>query len=157
MAPSEILPGLYLGAAWDVVRVPPGAPDGKWGLVLCAARELTARPACTVSFEHVALDDTPSQTVTVSLLRDLCAVLDDALDRGASVLVHCAAGRSRSPTVVMAYLIWAFGMTFEEAQAHVVARRPVVDINLGFMGSLLRFEAACIRDGGRPDGPRSLT
>jgi atypical dual specificity phosphatase len=52
--------------------------------------------------------------------------IDDHVARGEGVYVHCKAGRGRSATVVLCWLIKAKGMTPEEAQSHLLARRPHV-------------------------------
>jgi protein-tyrosine phosphatase len=54
-------------------------------------------------------------------------------------LVHCAAGVSRSPTIVLAYLIVEEKMTLREAFDLVAARRFVLP-NEGFMGRLMELE-----------------
>ncbi len=48
--------------------------------------------------------------------------LDGMIDEG-KVLVHCAAGVSRSPYVVALYVSWRHGLPFEEALAQVASRR----------------------------------
>ena len=45
--------------------------------------------------------------------------------QGHKIYVHCKAGRGRSATLVMCYLI-ANGMTPEQAQAHLLSKRPHV-------------------------------
>ena len=57
----------------------------------------------------------------------------------APTLVHCEAGVSRGPAVVIAYLIRHVGMTFEQAHAVVRAARPQVDVNFGFLIQLKQF------------------
>ncbi|KAI9005968.1 protein-tyrosine phosphatase-like protein, partial [Gaertneriomyces semiglobifer] len=56
------------------------------------------------------------------------------------VFVHCKAGRSRSATVVIAYLVVYGGMSLKEAYEKVKQARPGVSPNLGFMLALLRIE-----------------
>lgn len=56
------------------------------------------------------------------------------------VLVHCQKGISRSPTIVMAYLIYRNGWSLSEAMQHVTRRRPIVEPNLGFMDALKQFQ-----------------
>lgn len=48
----------------------------------------------------------------------------DSCDDNSSVYVHCKAGRSRSATVVLSYLIRKNGMTPEDAVAFVQNTRP---------------------------------
>lgn len=57
--------------------------------------------------------------------------ISDGLRRG-SVLVHCAAGVSRSATIVIAYLMRTKGMGFQEAMNFVKKRRGVICPNYGF-------------------------
>jgi protein-tyrosine phosphatase len=47
----------------------------------------------------------------------------DAMVEQGKVLVHCAAGVSRSPYVVALYFSWRHGVAFDEALAQVASRR----------------------------------
>jgi protein-tyrosine phosphatase len=55
------------------------------------------------------------------------------------VLVHCYAGMSRSPTIVMAYLMSEKKMEFLEAYMYVKTRRFIAIPNRGFMEQLKVF------------------
>ncbi|KAK4478022.1 hypothetical protein RD792_017287 [Penstemon davidsonii] len=88
--------------------------------------------------------------ITVLLLRsdvnllpffDECfAFIDEARTTGGAVLVHCFAGRSRSVTIIVAYLMFKNGMSLSEAMEHVKGKRPVVSPNSGFMLQLADYE-----------------
>ena len=56
--------------------------------------------------------------------------------RGCRVLVHCSAGESRSPTIVIAFLISTRGCTFLEAFSLVKERRPSINPNPSFVAQL---------------------
>lgn len=56
------------------------------------------------------------------------------------VLVHCRGGRSRSPAVVVAFLMKNRGMTFDEAYKAVRNKRGVASINKGFVRQLAAYE-----------------
>ena len=56
------------------------------------------------------------------------------------VFVHCAAGISRSPTIVIAYIMWKNEMTFGKAYDFVKQKRPDIYPNYGFQKQLKMFE-----------------
>lgn len=66
--------------------------------------------------------------------------INNALEGGENVYVHCHAGISRSPAVVMAYLMKYHGMTRDEALGYVRQFRPAVHPNPGFTRMLGEFE-----------------
>lgn len=57
-----------------------------------------------------------------------------------SSLVFCSAGRSRSPSLIMAYLMRFEGVTLLQAHQRVVAARPFIRPNAGFWRKLLQYE-----------------
>jgi len=57
------------------------------------------------------------------------------------VYVHCAAGVSRSSSMVIAYLMIEKNMTFEEAYLFVRKRRSIISPNPGFVGQLKKLDA----------------
>ncbi|GAX74335.1 hypothetical protein CEUSTIGMA_g1784.t1 [Chlamydomonas eustigma] len=56
------------------------------------------------------------------------------------VLVHCSEGKSRSVTLVLAYLILTQRWTLKQALNHVRACRPVACPNAGFMSRLVQLD-----------------
>lgn len=67
-------------------------------------------------------------------------VIDDARLHSAPTYVHCKAGKSRSVTAVMAYLIHANRWTLSRAYAFVMERRKGISPNIGFVSELMNFE-----------------
>ncbi|KAK3440882.1 hypothetical protein EUGRSUZ_B01140 [Eucalyptus grandis] len=59
---------------------------------------------------------------------------------GGGVLVHCFVGKSRSVTIVVAYLMKKHGMSLSQALEHVKSRRPQASPNSGFMSQLQDYE-----------------
>lgn len=68
------------------------------------------------------------------------AFINNALETGGRILVHCFAGKSRSASFVIAYLMKYQTMSFKHAFAHVQMHRAVVEPNLGFELQLYAFE-----------------
>ncbi|KAJ8517744.1 hypothetical protein ONZ45_g5119 [Pleurotus djamor] len=72
-------------------------------------------------------------------LPNACCFIQNALDRGGKVLVHCVMGISRSTTVVCAYLMKTRHMTPAAAIRFVKRWRPCVHPNYGFIRQLRTF------------------
>ena len=62
------------------------------------------------------------------------------------VLVHCAAGSSRSATIVIAYIMWNKKMSYKEAFKFVKSKRSVISPNPGFKDQLQLFEKVLIEN-----------
>ncbi|KAF8993128.1 protein-tyrosine phosphatase-like protein [Cyathus striatus] len=80
-------------------------------------------------------------------LEAVCAHIDRALRGGRNVLVHCQQGVSRSPAIVIAYLIRNHGMSFESAYALCRHKRACVKPNQGFVQALQEWEGIWKRPG----------
>lgn len=75
-------------------------------------------------------------------LPDCIDFIDEALGSSdeAAVLVHCTMGMSRSPSVVIAWLMSSRGLTFDEAYARVKKARPVICPNPAFLDTLRQWK-----------------
>jgi protein-tyrosine phosphatase len=71
-----------------------------------------------------------------------CLLFMDGYDK---VFVHCAAGMSRSATIVIAYLMWKQKMSLNDAFNFVKKKRPVISPNLNFMRQLQTFQDLLIK------------
>jgi len=74
---------------------------------------------------------------------EVVTFIDDAIKSGGTILVHCARGKSRSTTCVLAYLIKFKEMTYREALWHVKSKREIVHVNAGFEKQLMDYEEKC--------------
>jgi protein-tyrosine phosphatase len=81
---------------------------------------------------HVSVDDDEDADIAQYFERT-CAFI-----HAGSTLVHCFAGISLSPTIVMAYLIRQHKFTVDQALEHCTFRRPCVQPNPGFMRALMQ-------------------
>ncbi|KAJ3504507.1 hypothetical protein NLJ89_g7898 [Agrocybe chaxingu] len=95
-----------------------------------------------VTYHRLGLNDSASSSIT-STIDAATKIIDDALkSKGGTgrILVHCSAGVSRSPTVVVGYLMKQRGMTLREALGLVLRARPQVSPNPGFLQQLKDLE-----------------
>ncbi|KAF1846229.1 phosphatases II [Cucurbitaria berberidis CBS 394.84] len=68
---------------------------------------------------------------------------DDKGAGGGGVFVHCAMGKSRSATLVVAYLMWKYRLDSTTALEQLCEARPVCDPNPGFKEQLQVWEKMC--------------
>ena len=77
---------------------------------------------------HVRIDDDPNENM-LEHLEATNDFIENALSNGGAVFVHCAMGKSRSATIVVAYLMRKYGKTTDEALAQLCEGRPVCEPN----------------------------
>lgn len=65
---------------------------------------------------------------------------NEFIKKSTNVLVHCVIGKSRSPAIVMGYLIGIIGMTFQEAFDLVKEKRSIASPNENFIEQLKNYE-----------------
>ena len=87
----------------------------------------------TIDFTHPKLDD-------VSRAVDF---MDTQIEQGHKVYVHCKAGRGRSATVAICWLMKNKGMSAAEAQAFLLTKRPHVNPRLPERPVVQEFEKRC--------------
>ncbi|XP_071696299.1 protein-tyrosine-phosphatase MKP1-like [Rutidosis leptorrhynchoides] len=90
-------------------------------------------------YKTLWLQDSPSEDIT-SILYDVFDYFEDVREQNGRVFVHCCQGVSRSTSLVIAYLMWREGQSFETAFQQVKAARGVTNPNMGFASQLLQCQ-----------------
>ncbi|XP_075887422.1 dual specificity protein phosphatase 12 isoform X2 [Nelusetta ayraudi] len=85
------------------------------------------------------LDEATSDLL--SHLDDCFLFIREAVEGGSAALVHCQAGRSRSATVVTAYLMKTHKLGFTEAYQRLRDLKADVQVNSGFEEQLRLYES----------------
>ncbi|CAL4910635.1 unnamed protein product [Urochloa decumbens] len=85
------------------------------------------------------LQDSPTEDIT-SILYDVFDYFEDVREQGGRVFVHCCQGVSRSTSLVIAYLMWREGQSFDDAFQFVKAARGIANPNMGFACQLLQCQ-----------------
>ena len=119
---SEILTGLFIGNAKCSEQ-----HGGQFDMIVNCTYSLPFPLDCKWGV-RIPVNDDPFDSVPLyQILRDGTELADmhELLTGGKKVLVHCAAGAQRSPTVVACYLMRYHGLSPEEAIAQIRSKRPV--------------------------------
>ncbi|XP_054786648.1 protein-tyrosine-phosphatase MKP1 [Prosopis cineraria] len=85
------------------------------------------------------LQDSPTEDIT-SILYDVFDYFEDVREQNGRVFVHCCQGVSRSTSLVIAYVMWREGQSFDDAFQYVKAARGIADPNMGFACQLLQCQ-----------------
>ena len=133
---DKILDGLYLGGLRSAQTRLIYDTLGIKAVVTCG-RKMRVN---TEGIEHLSIqvEDLEEQSMQ-PYFEQVSAFIAEQIQRGA-VLVHCFAGLSRSATMVTAYLMSHRGMRLDDAIAHVIAARPAVHPNPGFVRELVAYD-----------------
>lgn len=136
MVVSQITPTLFLSGAEAPLNA---ALVSQKGITLIINATLShACPAYPgVQCVRVPVPDLPSANLGTHFERVAERIHGN---RAGGTLVHCAAGMSRSPALVMAYLMRYRGVTLRQAHRWVQESRPYIRLNAGFWEQLLRYE-----------------
>lgn len=94
-----------------------------------------------VQFMSVTIDDTIQSAPNLwGSLGSILNYIHSKLINGGKCLVHCSSGKSRSVTVVTAYLMKYRKMTLKDARNFILLKRPQALPNEGFCELLELFE-----------------
>ncbi|PHU18553.1 hypothetical protein BC332_14248 [Capsicum chinense] len=90
-------------------------------------------------YQTLWLRDSSSEHIT-SILYDVFDYFEDVREQHGRVFVHCYQGVSRSTSLVIGYLMWREGQSFDDAFEYVKAARGIADPNIGFACQLLQCQ-----------------
>jgi len=136
--PAEVVPKVFLGGL-----------DSATNMALLQHLRIThiilaigeMKPHYPKTFSYLTLYDAKdSPNFDFSVYFDECAqFIEDGRSAG-GVLIHCRAGISRSPTIVVAYMMKQFRMRYDEAIRVVTSKRSQALPNNGFREQLMQYE-----------------
>ncbi|KAK2905632.1 dual specificity protein phosphatase 19 [Channa argus] len=94
-------------------------------------------------YKTVSILDHPD-TDLLPHIQDCCDFIQQAHNEKGVVLVHCNAGVSRAPAVVVGYLMSREGQSFDDALSSVKSARPASSPNPGFLEQLRSFKTPAV-------------
>lgn len=147
--PSKILDFLFLGSVNDVLDREFISQNNIGFIINVSNTEYWSPYPNVVVYPFKVRDNTEANisyffNIIFSLItrfrqRYYCGKREDGYEQP-KVLVHCKHGLSRSPTIVIGYLIACNGWSVAEAFEYVSKRRRFVEPNLAFMNALRKLQ-----------------
>jgi len=97
-------------------------------------------PAYPEDFRYKKIDIRDTKNENFKKYFDECfEFIENAVSKNGKVIVHCAYGISRSSTIVIAYLIRKYRMSYEMAYNLVKNKRNIIEPNEGFVEQLKEY------------------
>eukprot|EP00930_Biecheleria_cincta_P002511 TRINITY_DN103523_c0_g1_i1.p1 TRINITY_DN103523_c0_g1~~TRINITY_DN103523_c0_g1_i1.p1 ORF type:complete len:322 (+),score=54.42 TRINITY_DN103523_c0_g1_i1:13-978(+) len=141
--PSEILKGfLFLGDAHNASSI---SQLHKYGITrilsVVTSPEIGVHEG--IERKYFCIRDSEDEHIA-AFFSPACEFIERAKNDEARLLVHCMAGRSRSASVVLAFLMRSEGMSLLDAFELTKRKRPIVFPNVGFWQQLMDEEIKCL-------------
>lgn len=151
---SEIIPadltlgGLYIGSVICLLKIDLLTSNDIGAVLTCSGEtfrqgeksELMRRTIHSMGLHHKIVEASDVENYSLNRhFRDCTDFIKQHRMHGRNVLVHCHAGKSRSTSIVLAYLMEELGMSLESAYRLAKEKRPAVRPNPGFWRQLQQF------------------
>ena len=140
--PQLVLPGLFIGALEAARNATALRAAGiEHILTLGLGMDLPKVEKQLASHRVVAVEDKASESTSLARhMQECIGYIDECRAVGGKVLVHCLAGRSRSASIVAAYIMVQHKCGVDEALSTLRAVRPWIAPNKGFLDMLRAFQ-----------------
>eukprot|EP01119_Soliformovum_irregulare_P009152 TRINITY_DN22319_c0_g1_i1.p1 TRINITY_DN22319_c0_g1~~TRINITY_DN22319_c0_g1_i1.p1 ORF type:complete len:161 (-),score=14.58 TRINITY_DN22319_c0_g1_i1:170-652(-) len=143
--PDQIIEGLYLGDEEQACNFELLNFLGITHVLTIQPKDETNVKTSTLVHKFIEITD-HTQTVIRPYFQE-CNDFIAAARKTGKILVHCHAGISRSPTIVMAYLMSSQKLSLACAHDLVRSARPFIWPNAGFRKQLQEFEHSLLASG----------
>jgi len=140
---QEILPGLILGPlqAAKSLNILQGLGVTHVLCIRDAKEAFSVKPRFPELFRYMVVDlaDSEEQNL-IRYFPAARAFIDNAIQGGGRVLVHCNGGISSSPAFVIMFVMQHFQIAWEDAMHYVQNRRYCISPNSGFISQIKEYE-----------------
>jgi len=139
---QEILPGVFLGPYGSAKDRNELMNKGITHVLIVRStleRRLDPKFPAELKYQIVEVPEGPTENL-ILYFPECNACIQQAINEGGKILVHCNAGLSRSAAVVVAYVMESLRMPFTEAIQHVQSRRCCIHISEALHNQLREFE-----------------
>ena len=127
----KVIDGVYIGSIGSALSKDILKEEGITHII-CAASKLNFAYPDDFIYQRYELLDSPNCNIA-KYFNEAADYIENALKNGnGRVLVHCFAGKSRSSTLILAYMVKKCNMSLRVAYDQLRAARPIAMPNIGF-------------------------
>ncbi|KAI9321450.1 hypothetical protein BX666DRAFT_2104040 [Dichotomocladium elegans] len=139
---SEVIPGfLYVGPEIETTDQAAQLEMRHIRRVLNMAEECNDEVLTdSIVYRKISARDTVEMKNIDWVMMEAVCFIEDAKRHHEPIYVHCKAGKSRSITAILAYLVSSERWTLKQAYRHVIKARPNMSPNIGFIAELMKME-----------------
>ena len=136
---TEIVPGVYVSGEGVAKNRATLDEHGITHVINCVGFVIPNYFEPDLVYKTMWLQDTPDEDISPVLYDCFDFIEEATVERGGRVLVHCSQGVSRSCSVVISYLMWRDGGSYEDTFAAVKEKRGIANPNMGFTCQMLQW------------------
>ena len=92
-----------------------------------------------IKYCHLNIIDNPKENL-FQYFNKAFSFIESARTNSENILIHCKLGRSRSTSILIAYMIKYFGFTAQKAFEFIKLKRKEINPNSGFISQLYDYE-----------------
>ncbi|CAK64056.1 unnamed protein product (macronuclear) [Paramecium tetraurelia] len=134
---SLILQNLYLGGV-NIAKDIKFIKEKNIKYILICAKGIQQYYPNKVQYKQLNISDNPC-TLIITYLPESLEFINQNI-KNAAILVHCLGGKSRSVSVVIAYVMFSLHVSYEQAFQHVKQHHFQAQPNVGFIKQLNIFQ-----------------
>ena len=134
---TEIIDGIYIS---DIASACNKTRLKEEGITHILTAVLGVNPIYPNDFVYLNIPTRDIKDEDISFyLDECCNFIKGVLSNDGKVLIHCSYGISRSPSIVIAYLIKEYKYSYDEAYKKVKDKRAIMNPNEGFKKQLIVY------------------
>ncbi len=132
---TKIVDNLFLGSYNDIIK---GYYEKEnIDIIINVAKECH-KIDFSIEYYKYSYLDSPEENISESF-DEVADLIDSYVSQDKKVFIHCYAGKSRSATFVIIYLMKHLGFDLNSAYTHVMNLRDIYP-NIGFINQMVQYE-----------------
>lgn len=135
---SQVIPQLYVGSIQAAESIHHLKDTGITHIIQAMGGMDPMYPK-DFTYKVLNIRDSPTENIE-RYFENVVQWISQAMDKGGKILVHCWSGVSRSPSIIIAFLMYKLALTLDSAVLTVRKARGVIYPNPGFKKQLKSFE-----------------